>query len=83
LSRSQKPKDISAKLILYDMPMQHFSQILENRVIEYFHRKHGIDISPATAQEYLNSFADLFLDMAEIERRKRHGGGTDTSASAR
>ena len=51
--------------------MQPFSQLLENRVIEYFKRKHSLDISPATAQEYLNSFAELFLTYAEIEQEKR------------
>ena len=51
--------------------MHSFSQLLEQRVVEYFKRKHGLDISPATAQEYLNSFAELFLTYAEIEARKR------------
>jgi hypothetical protein len=47
--------------------MQPFSTALEARVIEYFKRKHSLDVSPATAQEYLNSFAELFLVFAEIE----------------
>jgi len=54
--------------------MHSFSQLLEQRVIEYFKRKHSLDISPATAQEYLNSFAELFLTFAEIENRRAGEG---------
>ena len=71
LSHSQKFTGISAKLTLYDSPMQQFSQLLEQRVVDYFKHKYGLEISPATAQEYLNSFAELFLTCAEVNERKR------------
>lgn len=41
--------------------MHKFSELLEQRVISYFKQKHGLEISPATAQEYLRSFAELFM----------------------
>ncbi len=31
--------------------MYHLSELLEQRVIEYFKQKHGLEISPATAME--------------------------------
>ena len=51
--------------------MQQFSQLLEQRVVDYFKRKYGLEISPATAQEYLNSFAELFLTCAQVNERER------------
>jgi len=56
--------------------MQSFSQLLEQRVIEYFKRKYGLEISPATAQEYLKSFAELFMAFT------RDGGSPDPVALA-
>ncbi len=38
-----------------------FSQQLETRLIDYFKRKYGIEISPEQAQDYLDSLADLVL----------------------
>jgi hypothetical protein len=40
--------------------MTSFNQELVERVTEYFREKHGVVISPETAQEYLNSMADLY-----------------------
>ena len=51
--------------------MQQFSQLLEQRVVDYFKHKYGLEISPATAQEYLNSFAELFLTCAKVNERER------------
>jgi len=51
--------------------MKPFSQLLTDRVIQYFHKKYGKDISVDEAQEYLNSFAELFLTCAEVNERKR------------
>ena len=71
LSHSRSCLTDSAKLTLYDTPMQQFSQLLEQRVVDYFKRKYGLEISPATAQEYLNSFAELFLTCAQVNERER------------
>ena len=44
--------------------MKTFSQPLVETCIEYFHRKCGVDISDDTANEYLRSFARLYLAFA-------------------
>jgi hypothetical protein len=41
-----------------------FSQTLVNKCIEYFKRVHNTDISVDTANEYLHSFARLYLAYA-------------------
>jgi len=47
--------------------MQHrFSQQLIEKCIAVFKEKNGVDISPETANEYLNSFADLYLAFAGV-----------------
>jgi hypothetical protein len=45
------------------VPFQ-FSQKLIDRAIKYFKDRNGVDISAETANEYLNSFARLFIDFA-------------------
>jgi hypothetical protein len=50
--------------------MNQFSQLLTDRVIQYFHKKYGKGISVDEAQEYLNSFAELFLTCAQVNERK-------------
>jgi len=47
--------------------MQHrFSEKLISQCISVFKEKNGVDISPETANEYLNSFADLYLAFAGV-----------------
>ena len=47
--------------------MQHkFSEELIKECIALFKEKHGVDISPETANDYLNSFADLYLAFAGV-----------------
>ena len=44
--------------------MKTYSPQLVEKCIEYFHRVHNVDISPDTANEYLRSFAKLYLAFA-------------------
>jgi hypothetical protein len=41
-----------------------YSKPLVDKCIEYFHRVHNVDISADTANEYLRSFAKLYLAFA-------------------
>jgi hypothetical protein len=41
--------------------LKTFSTPLVKKCKEYFHRVHGMDISDDTANEYLRSFAKLYL----------------------
>jgi hypothetical protein len=41
-----------------------FSQKLIDRTIHYFKKKYNLDISPEVAEEYLHSFARVFLALA-------------------
>jgi len=41
-----------------------YSKPLVEKCIEYFHRVHNVDISADTANEYLRSFAKLYLAFA-------------------
>ena len=50
--------------------MYGFNQDLIARVTKYFHERYQHDISPETAEEYLNSMADLygcFIEFLETE----------------
>ena len=44
--------------------MKTYSKPLVEKCIEYFHRVHNVDISAETANEYLRSFAKLYLAFA-------------------
>ena len=48
-----------------------FSKELVERTIKYFSEIHDHHVSHETANEYLDSFAELFLCSAEINRRRR------------
>ena len=50
--------------------MQKFSQILIDRMIRHFREKHGVELTPEEAQQYLDSFADLYLCMAGKGHRR-------------
>jgi len=48
-----------------------FNQELIVRITGYFRDRYGEYLTPEQAEEYLNSFADLFLAMAGIEDRPK------------
>ena len=48
-----------------------FSQELVERTVRCFKEEHGVDMSEDTANEYLHSFADLYLAFARIEEGKK------------
>jgi hypothetical protein len=45
--------------------LQKFSQELIDRLINYFLSVRGTNISSEQANEYLNSMADLYLEMSK------------------
>jgi hypothetical protein len=52
--------------------MVDYKPELINRAIKYFREKHNRDISIETAEEYLNSMADLygcFIEFLETDER--------------
>ncbi len=53
--------------------MKKFSQLLVERIQSYFKEKYDLDIPDETAEEYLNSFASLFIIFAKIGDRRRTG----------
>lgn len=50
-----------------------FSPTLVNKCIEYFKRVHNTEISTDTANEYLRSFAKLFLAFSERQETDSAG----------
>jgi len=42
-----------------------YSEPLRNRLIDYFQKKYGLDITPEQANEYLESLANLYDWLAE------------------
>jgi len=53
--------------------MGSFNQALIARTIKYFKERCGQDISPETAEEYLNSMADLygcFIEFLESDKKE-------------
>jgi hypothetical protein len=46
--------------------MTSFNQLLVDRLIKYFKEKHNVIVSPETAQEHLNSMADLYASFIEF-----------------
>jgi hypothetical protein len=55
--------DILLKLTSFYMETQ-FSDELIKGLQDCFREEHGVDLSPETANEYLNSYVDLFLAFA-------------------
>jgi hypothetical protein len=53
-----------------------FSKQLVEKCKEYFHRVHNTDISDDTANEYLRSFAKLYLAFARPNGESLAGGIT-------
>ena len=58
--------------IKYALPMESFlfAQNLIDKIIDYFKKKYGQDISPEIANEYLISLANLyesFIEFTQVE----------------
>jgi hypothetical protein len=50
--------------------MKQFSQLLVERIKRYFKEKYDLNIPDDTAQEYLNSFASLYIVFSKVGQRK-------------
>lgn len=48
--------------------MSKFSPQLKERIIQYFHKRNGIDLSDEQAEQYLNSLADLYLVLSDAAK---------------
>jgi len=67
--------------------MKSFNQLLKERIKLYFKQKYNLDLFDETANEYLNSLADMFGVFAESGEKKppdvplQRAGGGDPPAS--
>jgi len=59
--------------------MKKFSQLLVERIQAYFKEKYDLDLPDETAQEYLNSYASLYIIFSKVGQRGRIGSETDLS----
>lgn len=59
--------------------MKKFSQLLVERIQAYFKEKYDLDLPDETAQEYLNSYASLYIIFSKVGQRGRIGSDTDLS----
>ncbi len=59
--------------------MKKFSQLLVERIQAYFKEKYDLDLPEETAQEYLNSYASLYIIFAKVVQKGRIGSDTDLS----
>ena len=59
--------------------MKKFSQLLVERIQKYFKEKYDLDLPEETAQEYLNSYASLYIIFTKVGQRGRIGSDTDLS----
>lgn len=59
----------SDKIYPYTTPMSLHNQVLVDRIIKYFKERFNKDISLETAEEYLNSMADLYGCFIEFVER--------------
>ena len=57
--------------------MKQFSQLLVERIQKYFKEKYDLDIPDDTAQEYLNSFASLYIVFSKVGQRGRSVSDTN------
>jgi hypothetical protein len=51
--------------------VKQFSQLLVERIQKYFKDKYDLDLPEETAQEYLNSYASLYIVFAKVGQKKR------------
>ena len=49
------------------------------RIQAYFKEKYDLDLPDETAQEYLNSYASLYIIFSKVGQRGRIGSDTDLS----
>ena len=59
--------------------MKKFSQLLVERIQAYFKEKYDLDLPYDTAQEYLNSYASLYIIFAKVGQKGRTVPETDLS----
>ena len=59
--------------------MKKFSQLLVERIQTYFKEKYDLDLPDETAQEYLNSYASLYIIFAKVGQKGRTVPETDLS----
>lgn len=64
---------------MYGFFMKKFSQLLVERIQEYFKEKYDLNLSEETAQEYLNSYASLYIVFAKVGQKGRTVPETDLS----
>ncbi|HEV7424352.1 MAG TPA: hypothetical protein VGO21_04145 [Candidatus Paceibacterota bacterium] len=53
--------------------MHQYSEKLIGELIKNFKEEHNLEISKETANEYLDSYARLFITFSKIEKRTKHG----------
>lgn len=58
--------------------MKKFSQLLVERIQTYFKKNYDLDLPDEVAQEYLNSYASLYIVFAKVGQ-KRTAPDTDLS----
>jgi len=59
--------------------VKKFSQLLVERIQTYFKEKYDLDLPDETAQEYLNSYASLYIIFAKVGQKGRTAPETDLS----
>ncbi len=59
--------------------MKKFSQLLVERIQAYFKEKYDLDLPDETAQEYLNSYASLYIIFTKVGQKGRSSPDTDLS----
>lgn len=45
--------------------MSKFSKTLKNKAIAYFEQRHGLELSDEQVEAYLNSYAQLYMNISE------------------
>jgi len=60
--------------------VKQFSQLLVERIQAYFKEKYDLDLPEETAQEYLNSYASLYIVFAKVGQKGRAVPEADLSA---
>ena len=58
--------------------MKKFSQLLVERIQTYFKEKYDLDLPDETAQEYLNSYASLYIIFAKVGQKERSDPDNET-----
>ena len=56
--------------------MTKFSPQLKERIIQYFRKRNGLELTQEQAEQYLDSLADLFPFLTAAEKPWAAAGGT-------